>query len=331
MRIGVMAPVFSELGEIVALAERAELAGFDSVWLPDTVVARGDVFVTAAEVLRRTRRIRIGTMVANPVTRAWPVLAGGFVALGTLHPGRVDCGLARGDSFARVLAGHRPKMASLEGFAEVLERIRVAREGGTMSVGEETYDYGWVSGCEFDVLGLGLAEPVIEEVARRADGLLYQGGYPVNLRWAHRVLARAGGARPGPSLSRHRLCVALPGLVGSDVGAQVRSVEWFVRMVGGHLCDLAGVATGGEVLPEYMREYKASLYEPEHSGEIAARTALLRERIARDVCLLGPMEAHVERLAQIEAEHVDEVVVMLVDGFEEETLQSYARWLCASR
>lgn len=326
MRIGVMAPVVSGVGEIVALAERAEVTGFDAVWLPDTVVARGEVFVTAAEVLRRTRRIRIGTMVANPVTRAWPVLATAFVALGELYPGRVEFGVGRGDVFARVLGGHRPKIASLEEFADVLERLRVARGGGTVRVGEEAYEFGWVEACDFEVLGLGLAEPVIEQVSRRADGLLYQGGYPVNLRWARRVIERVRGAEPGREAGR-RLCVALPGLVGADVGVQVRSVEWFVRMMGGHLCDLLGVAADGEDVPEYFREYKANLSQPDAPSDAAARNEVLRERIARDVCLIGPLEAHVARLEAIEGEGVDEVAVMLVDGFEEETLEAYRRWL----
>src|SRR3982074_3211538 len=66
-----------ETGALLAMAERAEAAGFDSVWIGDSLIARPrhEPLTLMAAVAARTRRVRLGTGVLLPALRNPVVLA----------------------------------------------------------------------------------------------------------------------------------------------------------------------------------------------------------------------------------------------------------------
>ena len=63
-----------ETGSLLALAERAEALGFDSVWVGDSVLARPrhDPLTLLAAVAARTRRVELGTAVLLRAIRPNP-------------------------------------------------------------------------------------------------------------------------------------------------------------------------------------------------------------------------------------------------------------------
>src|SRR3989338_5011190 len=66
-----------ETAPLLSMAERAEAAGFDSVWIGDSLTARPrhEPLTLLAAVAARTRRVRLGTGVLLPALRHPLVLA----------------------------------------------------------------------------------------------------------------------------------------------------------------------------------------------------------------------------------------------------------------
>jgi probable F420-dependent oxidoreductase len=84
-----------ETASLLAMAERAEAAGFDSVWIGDSITARPrhEPLTLLAAVAARTRRVRLGTGVLLPALRNPVVLAHVVGTLDRVAEGRVILGV----------------------------------------------------------------------------------------------------------------------------------------------------------------------------------------------------------------------------------------------
>jgi len=84
-----------ETGPILTMAERGEAAGFDSVWIGDSITAkpRHEPLTLLAAVAARTKRVRLGTAVLLPGLRNPVVLAQIVATLDRVAEGRVILGV----------------------------------------------------------------------------------------------------------------------------------------------------------------------------------------------------------------------------------------------
>ena len=84
-----------ETASLLAMAERAEAAGFDSVWIGDSLIARPrhEPLTLLAAVAARTKRVRLGTAVLLPALRNPVVLAHIVGTLDRVAEGRVILGV----------------------------------------------------------------------------------------------------------------------------------------------------------------------------------------------------------------------------------------------
>jgi probable F420-dependent oxidoreductase len=84
-----------ETGPLLAMAERAEQAGFDSVWIGDSITARPrhEPLTLMAAIAARTRRVRLGTGVLLPALRNPVVLAHLIGTVDRIAEGRVILGV----------------------------------------------------------------------------------------------------------------------------------------------------------------------------------------------------------------------------------------------
>ena len=84
-----------ETAPMLAMAERAEQAGFDSVWIGDSLTARPrhEPLTLLAAVAARTRRVHVGTAVLLPALRNPVVLAQIVATLDRIAEGRVILGM----------------------------------------------------------------------------------------------------------------------------------------------------------------------------------------------------------------------------------------------
>jgi probable F420-dependent oxidoreductase len=84
-----------ETAPLLAMAERAEAAGFDSVWIGDSITARPrhEPLILLAAVAARTRRVRVGTAVLLPALRQPVVLAHLVATVDRIAEGRLILGV----------------------------------------------------------------------------------------------------------------------------------------------------------------------------------------------------------------------------------------------
>lgn len=84
-----------ETAPLLALAERAEALGFDSIWVGDSLLARPrhDPLTLLAAVAARTRKVELGTAVLLPALRNPVVLAQQVATLDRIAEGRVILGV----------------------------------------------------------------------------------------------------------------------------------------------------------------------------------------------------------------------------------------------
>jgi probable F420-dependent oxidoreductase len=102
VEIGVLLPTREAImsgrpqtGPLLAMAERAEAAGLDSVWIGDSITARPrhEPLTLLAAVAARTRRVRLGTAVLLPALRNPVVLAHVVGTLDRIAEGRLVLGV----------------------------------------------------------------------------------------------------------------------------------------------------------------------------------------------------------------------------------------------
>src|SRR5204862_5846748 len=84
-----------EAAPLLALAERAEELGYDSIWVSDSILARPrhEPLTLLSAVAARTRRAELGTAVLLPALRNPVVLAHGIATLDQISEGRFILGV----------------------------------------------------------------------------------------------------------------------------------------------------------------------------------------------------------------------------------------------
>lgn len=95
-----------ETGSLLALAERAEALGFDSVWVGDSLLARPrhDALTLLAAVAARTRKVELGTAVLLPALRNPVLLAHQVATLDRIAEGRVILGIGIASDWPNIRA-----------------------------------------------------------------------------------------------------------------------------------------------------------------------------------------------------------------------------------
>ncbi|MFO7572353.1 MAG: LLM class flavin-dependent oxidoreductase, partial [Gaiellaceae bacterium] len=116
--------------EVADCVARAEEAGFDVAWLPDSQFIWRDVWATMAVSATRSNRIRLGTCVTNVETRHPTVTAAASATLEELAPGRVILGVGTGDSSIKTLGLKPTRLARMR---EQITLLQTLLRGGEVA------------------------------------------------------------------------------------------------------------------------------------------------------------------------------------------------------
>lgn len=322
MDFGVVLQTDPPASEVVRLTRRAEELGFTHAWTFDSHVLWQEPFVVYAQMLAATSTITVGPMVTNPGTRDWTVTASLFATLNDAFGNRTICGIGRGDSALRVL-GLSP--TTLQTLGHAMRVIKPLAEGEEVEYHGQKVRIPWVKDGKLDVWMAAYGPKALELVGRQADGLILQLADPYVTEWTVKSVRRAA-EEAGRDPDALRICVAAPAYVGSDLAHQRDQLRWFGGMVDNHVADL--VARYGEAgaVPQALTDYIAGRegYDYSHHGKADNPSAdFVPDEVVDRFCLVGPAEAHVERLEELAGLGVDHFALYLMHDDRGGTLEAY--------
>ena len=306
----------------IGLTRQAEAAGFSYGWLFDSHVLWKEAYTLLTIMALNSERLRLGTCVTNPGTREPTVTASALATLDVISGGRMDLGIGRGDSARRVMGKPPTTLARLE---EATVLIRDLVEGRTVEQDGTPLKLTWTRGDKLPVWIAGYGPKALELTARIADGVILQLAEPDLIRWfvgQLRDYARAAGRDP----AQIRVMAAAPAHVGEIEACRDR-VRWFPALVSNHVVDLVNKYDPADLPPAltaYVRDRKD--YDYLHHAEVGSSNAsFVTDEIVDRFCVIGPVEEHVRKLTELAAAGVDQFNIYLMNGDEEETLETYGR------
>ncbi|MEV8061734.1 TIGR03842 family LLM class F420-dependent oxidoreductase [Streptomyces antimycoticus] len=308
---------------VVELMRRAERNGFGYGWTFDSAVLWQEPFVIYSQILARTERLIVGPMVTNPSTRTWEVTASTFATLNEMYGNRTVCGIGRGDSALRV-AGRKPN--TLARLGEAIDAIRELAEGREAVVDGSPMYIPWIEDSRLPVWMAAYGPKALALAGQKADGFILQLADLFLTEWMVKAV-RTAAAEAGRDPDAVTICVAAPAYVGDDLAHAREQCRWFGGMVGNHVADLVsryGDHSGAvpESLTAYIKERQG--YDYAHHGRSGnPDTAFVSDEIVDRFCLLGPAEAHIEKLERLRALGVDQFAVYAMHDAKERTLDAY--------
>ncbi|HWM38179.1 MAG TPA: LLM class flavin-dependent oxidoreductase, partial [Streptomyces sp.] len=138
---------------------------------------------------------------------------------------------------------------------------------------------------------------------------------------------RVAAAQAGRDPDDVTICVAAPAYIGDDIQHAREQCRWFGGMVGNHVADLVErYGAESDLVPTALTDYiKARQgYDYSHHGRAGnPDTEFVPDEVVDRFCLLGPAEAHIERLRALRELGVDQFAVYAMHDATESTIDAY--------
>ncbi len=347
MQFGVAFP--SRIGDhgLVCLAEEL---GYDQAWFYDSQMIYSDVYATMAVAAYRTSRIRLGTGVAVVTTRMAPTIAHSIATINELAPGRVELGIAAGNT-ARLTMGLPP--AKFSRLREDVRLIRKLLDGETAALraeGRETPvrflhpDLGFINLRDRIPITLSAFAPKgIALCGAECDGHMVWGLTPETLRMYREAVGQAA-AEAGRSLDAVPAkgiypTIALRRGESSASPRVLQSVAPFVTNAYHFIVEwgTAPIATTPEVEPDIARykEYVETLPAQSrhmilHEGHLIYARPEEREFVtpamADLVASIGEPDELIERIRALENAGLSQYIIQVTDEPERQ-LREFAEFV----
>jgi probable F420-dependent oxidoreductase len=321
---GVVLQTDPPASRVVELARMAEGLGFSHAWTFDSHVLWQEPFVIYSQILASTDHMVVGPMVTNPGTRDWTVLASLFATLNDMFGERTICGMGRGDSALRYIGRQPTNLATM---VEAMRVIKGLVAGEEVDYQGKRLSFPWVqAGWDLPIWVAGYGPKALETVGRHADGFILQLADPQVLEWTVTAV-REAAADEGRDPDEIDICVVAPAYVGDDLPHQREQLRWFGGMVGNHVADMVkrygeDEAKVPKALSDYIRAREG--YDYDHHGRAGnPSTDFVPDAIVDRFCILGPAEAHTEKLTQLREMGVDHFGIYLMHDDQEGTLEAY--------
>jgi len=322
MDIGVVFQCDPPASEVVRLAQQAETLGFSHVWTFDSHLLWEEPFVIYSQILAQTSRVTVGPMVTNPGTRDWTVTASLFATLNEMFGNRTICGIGRGDSALRTLGYPPTTIAQLRDCVTVIRELAAGREADYKG---RPVVFPWVRDGHLDMWIAAYGPKALALAGEVGDGYILQLADPDIAAWMIKSV-RAAAEKAGRDPGAVKFCVAAPAYVGDDLAHQRDQTRWFGGMVGNHVADIVSRYGDSGAVPQALTDYirgRQGYDYAEHGRAGNTHTDFVPDEIVDRFCVLGPVEAHVERLLALRDLGVDQFALYLQHDDKEHTLRAY--------
>lgn len=277
---------FPDPNRLIDSCRRAEEAGFEHLWFPDSQLRNGDVFVNVLTAAQCTERARVGTLLVNPVTRHPSVIAASIAAVDLYAPGRVLLGIGAGDT-AVWQVGLRP--------ARVAEQEHAVRTIRALLAGEGV-DLGWTAPSQLQpsrrvpVIVAGSGPRTLRMAGRAADGaVIRMGTDPELVQWGYDELC-AGAAESGRDprdlfVAGHFHTVITDD--GALAGARARVMAAGYYEINPRLWERLGLAWPCPPMAELLRTVRPDFHHAFDMDAAARAVGAMPVEVARRFCLVG--------------------------------------------
>jgi probable F420-dependent oxidoreductase len=320
--IGVVFQLDPPARRVVELARRAEAAGFSHVWSFDSHLLWQEPYVIYSQILAATDHVIVGPMVTNPATRDVTVTASTFATLNEMFGNRTVCGIGRGDSARRTLGLPPTNLAEVREAVEVIRELANGREATYQGT---TLQFPWVTDSRLEVWVAAYGPKALQLTGEVADGYILQLADVDIAEWMITAV-RSAATQAGRDPAKIKFCVAAPAYVGDDLVHQREQTRWFGGMVGNHVADIVARYGDTGAVPQALTDYIKGRHGydyAEHGRAGNSHTHFVPDEIVDRFCVLGPAEAHLERLKQLQEIGVDQFAVYLQHDDMEGTLDAY--------
>ncbi|WP_058366277.1 5,10-methylenetetrahydromethanopterin reductase [Haloparvum sedimenti] len=294
-----------EMDRLTALGERAEAAGYDAVFSTCHYNNR-DPWAVLSRLAAATDEVRIGPGVANPVETHPVTLASKLATLDEVSGGRAVFGIGPGDPSTLSNLG----LADERGLRPVLEAFKTAQKlwageridhEGTFEATDAGLNYEPPQGGDLPVYVGGEGPHMCKMAAKHADGLLFNGAHPKDLRWAREQVEDGLADRPG-----HRGAFDLVAYAAVSVAEDGAAAREAARP------PVAFIAAGAAppVLDRHGidRETAGEIGDRISAGEFSAAFEAVTPAMVDAFCLAGTPDEVRERGEKL-AEYADGIVV----------------------
>ncbi len=322
MKFGITLKPDHRFDRSVALARRAEANGFGYGWMFDSHILWRDPYPLLTLMAAATNEMRLGTCVTNPATRDITVTASALATLNEISGGRMDLGLGRGDSARRVMGKKPTTVAYME---ECCRIVRALTAGEKVELEGTEIQLPWATGGPVPVWVAGYGPMALAAAGRVADGIILQLADPDIIRWCMGFV-RAAAEEAGRDPDAIEVMAAAPAYLSDDVALARDKVRWFPALVSNHVVDLINKYPKDD-LPESLWKYveQREGYDYLHHAEVGSDNArFVTDEITDAFAVVGPAEAHRERLERLREVGVTQFNIYLMNGDEEEQLDLYA-------
>jgi probable F420-dependent oxidoreductase len=191
--------------------------------------------------------------------------------------------------------------------------------------GDKPVRIPWVRDGRLEMWMAAYGPKALKLVGEQADGFILQTADPDIARWTIGAV-RAAAAAAGRDPAAVTMCVAAPAYVGDDLPHQRDQLRWFGGMVGNHVADLVARYGADGTVPRALTDYIAGRegYDYAHHGRAGnPSTDFVPDEIVDRFCLVGPAEAHLDRLTELAELGVDQFALYLMHDQRDKTLAAY--------
>jgi probable F420-dependent oxidoreductase len=210
---------------------------------------------------------------------------------------------------------------------ESIQVIRELANGRSVEYKGSTITLPWASRSRLDVWGAGYGPKALQLIGETCDGFILQLADLSIAEWtigAVRTAASDAGRDPDDIT----ICVAAPAYVGpvDDLAYMRDQCRWFGGMVGNHVADIVERYGDSAPVPAALTDYikGREAYDYNQHGQAGnTHTAFVPDDIVDRFCILGPVEAQLERLHALRDLGVDQFAIYLQHDGKDHTLREY--------
>lgn len=322
MQFGITFKPDLSIERIVGLTRQAEAAGFEFGWIFDSHVLWMEPYPLLTLMATNTKRMKLGTCVTNPATRDLTVTASLFATLNLISGGRMQLGIGRGDSSRRVMGKKPVSWSQLEA---AVKEFRDLTSGNEVQHDGQPTQLTWAK-IPPPVWIAGYGPKVLHMAGRVADGIILQFADPALIDWCMSFV-KEGAREIGRDPNKIQVMSAAPVWVSGDLNVARERVRWFPALVSNHVMDLIRQYKP-EDLPPALTSYVEDRghYDYQHHCEVGSDNAeFVSDEVIDRFCLIGPAEAHRQKLQALAEAGVTQFNIYLMCGDEEQTLEIYER------